>query len=137
MAGAVIEVEARAPQKLPRKRIELRAAGAVREYRTRDGNVALEHEREALAKVIGSRAHDHGAGDVGGAVLVLAAGIDQKQLTRRDAAVALAGHAIVHDGSVGAGARDGGERNVFQLSGIAAETLQRLDRVDFGQAPRR
>jgi len=38
--------------------------------------------------VVGRRADGNGAGDIGGAVLVLAAGIDQEKLTRRDAAIA-------------------------------------------------
>ena len=66
-----------------------------------------------------------------------AAGIDQKKLARRDAAIALAGDAVMHDGAVGARAGDGGERNVFQQPGVAAKTLQRLDRIDFAQAPGR
>ena len=36
----------------------------------------------------------------------------------------------------GAGAGDGRERNVLEQPGVAAKTLQRLDRVDFGQARR-
>ena len=37
----------------------------------------------------------------------------------------------------GAGAGDGGKRNVLEQPGFAAKTLQRLDRVDFGQLPAR
>ena len=43
----------------------------------------------------------------------------------------------MHDGAVRPGAGDGRKRNVFQKSAVAAKTLQRLDRVDLGQATRR
>ena len=41
--------------------------------------------------------------------------------------------AVMHDGAVRPGAGDGRERNVLEQPGVAAETFQRLDRVDLGQ----
>ena len=112
MAGAVVEIDAGLPERLPRERIELRAGGAVGEHRGRDRDMALEHAGEAVAHLGGRLADDDGAGDVGGAVLILAAGIDQEQIAGRDRAVGLAGDAIMHDRAVRAGARDGRERHV-------------------------
>ena len=109
MAGAVIEIEAVAPEKLPRQRIELCAVGAVGKYRAGDRDVALEHQGEILAHVRARRADRDGAGDIGGAVLVLAAGIDQKQFVGPDPSVGSHGDAIMHNCGVGAGAGDGGK----------------------------
>ena len=88
VAGAVIEIEPGLPQELPRQRVELRAGGAVGKHRARDRDMALEHAGEAVAHLGARRADRDGAGDVGGAVLVLAAGIDQKEFAGRDAAIA-------------------------------------------------
>ena len=74
------------------------------------------------------------ASDVGRAVFVLAAGIDEKQFAGGDAPVAAAADAVMHDGAVRSGAGDGRERDVFQHAGIAAEALQGLDGIDLGQA---
>ena len=99
--------------------------------------MALEHEGEFSPHVGGRRPDGDGAGDVGGAVLVLAAGIEQKQFARRDAAIALAGHPVMHDGAVRPGAGDGGKRDVLEQAGVAAKALHRLHRVDFGQGAAR
>ena len=47
--------------------------------------MAAEHAGEAVAHFRARRADRDGAGDVGGAVLVLRAGIDQQQIVRADA----------------------------------------------------
>ena len=133
VAGAVIEIEPGAPEILPRQRIELRAGRAVRKHRARDGDMALEHQREIPPHLGGRHAHRDRARDVGGAVLVLAAGIEQIKLVRRNAAIGFARHAVMHDGAVGAGAGNGRERNVLEHSGLAAKALHRFDRGDLGQ----
>src|SRR5262245_2448809 len=58
VAGAMIEIEARNPQILARKRIELRTGGAVGEYRARNCDVAFEHAGEAVAHLGGRLADD-------------------------------------------------------------------------------
>ena len=133
MAGAVVEIDAGLPQRLTRERIELRAGGPVGEDRARDRDVALEHPGEAVAHFRRGLADRHGAGDVGGAVLVLAAGVDQEQLAGGDRAIGGARDAVMNDRAVRSRAGDGGERDVLQQAAVAAEALQRLDRVDFGE----
>ena len=133
VAGAVVEIEPGLPQRGARQRIELGAAGVLREHRAGDGDMALEHAGEAVAHLVGRRADRDGAGDVGGAVLVLRAGIDQEQLVLAEGAVGGAGDAVMHDRPVRPGAGDGRERNVLQQAAIAAEAFQRLHRVDLGQ----
>ena len=77
VAGAVVVVEAGLPERGAREAVELRAGRADRKARGGDGDVALEHAGEAVAHLRRRRADGDGAGDVGGAVAVLAAGIDE------------------------------------------------------------
>ena len=49
VAGAVVEVEAVAPQRRAGEAVDLGARGAFREHGERDRDHALEHQREALA----------------------------------------------------------------------------------------
>ena len=78
MAGAVIEIEAGGPEELPRQRVELRARRALGKYCARDRDMTLEHERETLAHLLARRADGDRARDVGRAILVLGAGIEQE-----------------------------------------------------------
>ena len=136
VAGAVLEIDAGLPQELPRQRIELRAGGAVGKHRARDRDMAAQHAGEAVAHFRRWFADRDGAGDVGGAVLILRAGIDQQEIAGRDPPVGLAGDAVMHDGAVRSGAGDGRKRNVLQRAGVAAEGFQRFHGVDLGQMAR-
>ena len=87
------------------------------------------------------RADGDGAGDVGGAVAILRAGIDQVERVRRDPPRGLRRHAVVDDGAVRAGAGDGVEGDVDELravarGGLGAEGLQLLGRGDLVDACR-
>ena len=86
VAGAVVEVEARLPERSASKAVELRAGRSLREARSRDGDVALQDACETVAKEIaalGRRlANQKRSGDVGRAVAVLPTGIDQVELAR-------------------------------------------------------
>src|SRR5262249_47786179 len=127
------EVEAFRPQELPRKGVELGAGRAFGKDRARNRDMALEHAGEAVAH-LGSRLADRdGAGNVGGAVLVLAAGVDQQQLTRRNDAIALGRDAIMDDRAVGTGASDGWKGNVLEQPGVAAKAFERRDGLDLGE----
>src|SRR6516225_11694174 len=133
VTGAVLEIDAGLPQKLARQRVELRARGAIRENGAGDRNMPAQHAGEAVAQFAGGFADRDGAGDVGGTVLILRAGIDEQEVARHDSPVALAGDAVVYDRSVRPGAGDGRKRHVLERAGVPAERLQRLYRVDFGQ----
>lgn len=60
MAGAVIVVEAAFPQGHARERVELDAGRAFRKARAGEGNVSLEHAREAVLHLGRRRADDNG-----------------------------------------------------------------------------
>src|SRR6478672_9956687 len=89
VAGAVLEIDAGLPQELPRQGVELRAGGAVGKYRARDRDMAAQDASEAVAHFRRWFADRDGAGGVGGAVLILRAGIDQQQVAGRNPPVAL------------------------------------------------
>ena len=136
VSGAVLEIEAGLPEILPRETVELRAGGAVGKHRAGNRDVPAKHAGETVAHFRRRLADRNRAGHVGGAVFILGAGIDQQQIAGRNAPVALAGDAVVHDGAVRAGAGDGRERNILQRAGLPPEGLQRLDGVDFRQRAR-
>src|SRR5579871_1880091 len=96
--GAMIEIEAVAPEKLPRQGIKLRAGCTIGKERARNRDMAFQHECEVLPHIGARRADRERARDVSGAVFVLATGIDEKQLAGRDAAVAAAADTIMHNG---------------------------------------
>ncbi len=79
VAGAVVVVEAGGPQRRAGQGVEGRAGGAGREAHAGQRQVALQHQGEALAHLGGRLADGDRAGDVGRAVQVLGAGIDQQQ----------------------------------------------------------
>src|SRR4029078_12264390 len=90
MPGAVLEIEAGSPEILPRQAVELRAGGAVGKYRATNRDVPAQHAGEADSHFVRRFADRDGAGDVGGAVFILRAGIDQQQVAARNPPVALA-----------------------------------------------
>src|SRR5712672_787186 len=118
--GAVVEVEALRPQELAREGIELRAGRPLGKNRAGDRNMAFEHASEAVAHLRGRLADGDGAGDIRGAVLVLGAGVDEKELARCDESIARGRDAVMDDCPVWPGPRDGRKRYVLEQPGVAA-----------------
>src|SRR5690606_29370123 len=116
VARAVRVVDARRPQELPRQRVELRADGALRERLHRESDMALEHAGEAIlllgrgfSQTVGG-SDPYRAGDVGRAVGILAARVDQIDAARLDLQVAVLVHAVMRDRGMGPGGGDRVER---------------------------
>ena len=65
-------------------------------------------------------ADDDGAGDVGGAVLILAAGIDEEDLIDLERQAIIGVHVVMGNGGVGAGAGDAVEGKIEQHAGVPA-----------------
>ena len=110
--------------------MRLRAGGAGGEARGGEGDVALQHAGEAVLHLRRWRADRHGAGDVGRAVAILRAGIDEIERARFERALGRRGGVVVHHRSVGAGAGDGVEREIAQLAGLLAQRLQPVGHFD-------
>ena len=76
VTGAVVVVQALKPERGAGQGVEGRARGPGRETDGGQGQMALQHQGETLAHLLAGFAHGDRAGDVGGAVQVLGAGID-------------------------------------------------------------
>ena len=128
VAGAAAVVDLVRPQRRPGKGVQRKAGAVIEEHRAGHVDVALQHPGVEAALAVGQRAHGIGAGDVGGAAVVLAAVVHQQEAPRLDAAVHLAFGVVVHHGGVGAPGRDGGEA-VLKIAGLfgAAALEHRLD----------
>src|SRR5438477_781642 len=129
VAGAVGIIEPRFPQRTAGEAVELRPARAFRKYRGRDGDMALEDAGEAVAHLVGRLADRHGAGNVGGAIDILAAGVDQIERALLELAVGLLARAVVDDGAVRASAGNAVERKVAELRVFAAQCFEMVGRL--------
>ena len=97
------------PQRRPGKALQQQAGCASREDSASQCDVALEHPSVAPLLVSVRDAKVHGAGDVRGAVTVLAPRITQVQGVLRDPPVLSLLGLVVDDGRVGAAGGDGRE----------------------------
>ena len=72
MPGPMVEIKPRAPKRLPRQRVDLRAARGHRKDGARDRDMALEPRvNRSRMRLLGPADSDR-AGDVGSAVLICA-----------------------------------------------------------------
>ena len=126
VAGAVVIVMARHPQRQPRQGVQLVPRCPGRETHHGQGDMALEHEGEHAALVGRRLAHGHRPRHIGGAVQILAAAVDQQQTALLHPADRPRHRLVVRQGAVGPGAGDGVEAQIFQRPGRLAEPLQRL-----------
>src|SRR5216684_2064926 len=133
VAGAVVVVEPDLPQRAARQRVELRAGGALGEAAGGERDVALEHAGEAVAHLRRRLADRHRARDVGGAVEILRAGIDEIERARLEPALALGRGAVMHDGAVGPGAGDGGKAQIAEIVARGAERREAIGGGDLGE----
>ena len=133
MACAVGKIEPVLPQRCAGYRVDIAPARTRREAQHRNADHALQHQRIVLAHLVGRSTHGYGAGDVGGAVLILPAGIDQEQLAIAEHAVGGTRNAVMHDRAIRARSGDGREGDVAQrhlrfLADCRTERFQPLDR---------
>src|SRR3546814_757909 len=126
-------VEAFLPERVARHGVELAAGRVLGKARARQRDVPLQHQREAPPHLGARLADSNRAGHIGGAVGILAAGIQQEQLALAERAVARCAHPVVHDGAVGPRAGDGVEGEIAQLAGLLAEGRETLGGLDLGE----
>src|SRR6185369_2245983 len=134
MPGAVVVIEPDLPERPAGQHVEAAAGGALRELHRGERDVAFEHAGEAILHLRGWRADRDGARDVGGAIEILAAGIDQVDRVHLDLAAALLRDLVMDDCAVRPGARDGVEAEVAEEIVLAPELRQLLRRADLGEA---
>ena len=119
VAGAAAVVDFVLPQRGAGKGIHSAAGGAVQKHRLGKVDVAFQHQRVEQPLVIGEGANRVGAGDVGGAAVVLAAVIHQQESPPLNDAVHLALGVVVHHGRVGTVGGDGAKA-VVKIAGLFA-----------------
>ena len=121
VAGAAAVVDLVGPQRPPGEGVQRKAGGVVQEFGPGHLDVGLQHpgvELPVFVRHVDRRLQRVGAGDVGGAAVILAAGVHQQHPFAADLGVGAALHGvIVHHGGVGAPGRDGLEA-VLQVAGL-------------------
>ena len=136
VSRAMVEIEARSPKRGARQRVDLRAVRSRREDRAGDGDVALQHAREAVTHERARPSDSDRARDVGRAVFVLRAAVDEENAAI-DFPVGLFADPIMRDRRIRASAGDGREREILERRARSPKRLQSLHGVDFGQAASR
>ena len=95
--------------------------------------MALQHAGEAVLHLRAGGAHDQRARHIGGAIAILAARIDEIDTVVGNRQVGFVAHPVMRQGGVGAGGRNGVERQIFQAVGLGAELAQPLGGAEFIQ----
>ena len=133
VSGAVAVVAVCLPHRRAADGIQQRRGDAVREDGLCERDVRLEDEG-VVVFLCGARCADgDDAGDVGGSVLVLAAGVDEEQAVAGDAAVVFFAGAVVRQGGVGVVTGDGAEAGADVVRLLAAVFFEERVDVEFGQ----
>ena len=107
--------------------IELARPWCRREARGGDGDVALEHPGETVALLgagLALAAAEDGAGDVGGAVQILRAGIDEIDFAGLDLPLGSFVRVVVDDGAVRPRPGNGGKAQPLEKLILAAEGFE-------------
>ena len=134
MAGAMVVVHSGQPQGIARQRIEITPGKALRPARPAERDHALQHPGKRPLGGLWCWAHGDCAGDVGGAVEILPAAVDQQELPRRHRTVGPLGHPVMHNGPMWARAADRVKADFAQGIVGAAEIFQRAHDVNLGEA---
>ncbi len=132
VAGAVVVVAAGQPQVPAGEHLVPLAGGAGRERGQRAVDVAHQHAREHLLLAGRRLAEGDGARDVGGALEVLAAAVDQVDALPPQPAVRLLRGAVVDDRAVGTEAADRAEAAVLAVPILPPELPQLVGGRDLG-----
>ena len=133
MAQAMVKVLTGHPQRQTTDGFDMATRDAFGEAHARHGNHTLQHTGEGDFGIIVDVTDGQRAGDVGGAIGVLAATVEHHQIAILQRAVGFLCHAVVHDCTVGAGTGDGVKADFQQGVGGAAELFQLGDNINFGE----
>ena len=131
---AMAEVVAFLPQGTARCQVELRARRTGGEDKACQRDVGLEHEGVDVALFGRGGPQGEGAGDVGGAVLILCSAIEQEESFGSKRAIGFGCGFVMNDGAVVGIAGDGVEANVAEEGLLGAERGEQAVDPDFGHA---
>ena len=133
MAGAMAVVALLLPHGLAADGIQQRTGNAFREDRLGQRDVCLQHQRVVTLVRGAGRPYRHHAGDVGGAVQVLTAGINQQEAITTDLAERLGRGRIMGQRGVGIEAGNGAKAGRNEIRPLAAEFQQHPVDVQLGE----
>ena len=131
MACTVVIIKAALPKGHAGEAIQIAARDAFGEAHAGERNMAFKHEGEALTHFIRWRANRNSTGDVGGAVLILAAAIDEEQRAAFEIFNCGCRDTKMHNCAVRASARNGLKAQVFKIAILNAKAFQFLRSLDF------
>ena len=132
--GAVLEIDARVPQRRAGENIQLRAGRAFGKLGPRQCDMALEHPGEPVPHFVARFTQRDRSGHIGGAVQILRAGIDQEQGAGLQFPVGLRRDAVMDDGPVGPGPGYGRETQPLDQLVFASKGFQLTGRAHFRRA---
>src|SRR5438105_4419834 len=124
MAGAVVVIEPLLPERAARKGVQLRACRPFRKAREGERDMPLKHAREAVAHLVAGLADRDRAGDVGRAIEILRAGVEEVERSGFEAALGLGHRAVMHDRAVWAGAGDRREAQIAEQLALAPKGFE-------------
>ena len=134
VAGAVIEIDAPCPEGLPCEGIQVHAAGPPREHRVHEIQHAHHRQRIVPPLFLCGPAEGDGPGHIGGAVLVLGAGIHKIESLRQDLCRRLFHREIVGKGGIRAPGGDGRKAQGQKFRIRCPQAVQHGRRVRLGEA---
>ncbi len=126
MAGAMVVIEPRLPECLAGKAIKMRSCHTLREHGGAERDMSGEDAGDMILDCHGRRiwSGPDRSRDIGCAIIVLAAAIDQKNLVRSNGAVGLWRYAIMNNGAVLTGAGYRGKTFPPKMGTLAAKFQQ-------------
>ena len=131
MPGTVVIILPCGPEGCAGNGINIAACQSFGKAQLRYCNHALEHPCEGLPHLLAGRANWQCAGDIGGAILILRAAVDQQKAVTIQRAVAGLGDPIMHHGPMWARSADGVKADVMQQVGGGAIALKLFYNVNF------
>ena len=132
----MIEIEARSPKRGAGQRVDLSAIGSRRKDGAGDRDVTFQHTGEPVAHKRARPSDGDRAGDVGRAILILRAAVDEKDAAL-DCPIGLFADPIVRNGRIRSCAGNRWEREVLERRARSPKGLQSFHGVDFRQAASR
>ena len=132
VAGAVVIVEAQLPERHARQDVEVDAGAALLEAGGRHVQMAAQHGGVVALLLFGELADRKGAGDVGAALEIVSAGIDQQEAIESHGDVGLLGGLVVDDGAVLAGGDDRRKALIDEIGALFAVGKELRAHIELG-----
>ena len=132
VAGAVVVIQSQLPQRHTRQHVEVDAGAALLEAGGRHVQMPAQDGGIVPLLLLGQFADGHGSGDIGAALEVVSAGVDQEEAVVSNGDIGFFRRLIVDDRAVFSGGDDGGKALVDEIRAFTAEAQQLRADVQLG-----